>query len=358
MPLLAELTGPGALTEVLRAVRLEGRVFCRLELKSPWAFAMPASDLAHFHIVERGACWVRASGLAPIALAGGDLIVVPHPRSYDLSDSLDGRPVRLEELFRRGHGGPYSIVRHGGRGPETEMICGSFGVHGHPLLSVLPAFIHLKKEGGRAFDWLEVTLRHLAFEARHPRVGTETVITHLTELIFVQAVRSWIESQPAAAGGWLSALRDPQISAALGLLHGQPSRAWTVPALAAEVRMSRSAFATRFARLVGQAPLAYLIRRRMWLAAGLLRTQALSLGEVAEQVGYDSEAAFSRTFKKHIGIAPGQYRRDRPPVFEESRSRQASGDRPATHASSRESSVRSAEVTLVRPVRRRAGRRA
>jgi AraC-like DNA-binding protein len=312
MPPPVKLTGSDVLTDVLRSVRLEGRVLCRLELRAPWAFALPASDLAHFHIIERGSCWIRPSGHEPTALNGGDLVVVPQPRRYDLSDRPDTPAVPLGELLRRQRGGPRPIVRYGGGGQETELICGSFGVlrpRAHPLFSVLPPLIHLKKDGGPSLDWLELTLRFLAFETRHPRAGSETVITHLIELILIQAVRAWIESQPEGAGGWLGALRDEQISTALGMIHAQPGRAWTVPALAAEVRMSRSAFAARFATLVGEAPLAYLIRRRMWLAAELLRTQSLSLGEVAERVGYDSEAAFSRTFKKHLGIAPGQYRR-------------------------------------------------
>src|SRR5262249_5795481 len=153
------------------------------------------------------------------------------------------RPVPLGDLLRDRRDGPHSIVRHGGRGPETDMICGSFGLgqpQAHPLLAVLPPLIHLKKDGGPALDWLELTLRFLAFEARHPRAGSEAVVAHLTELIFVQAVRAWVESQPAGAVGWLSALRDGRISQALGLIHGEPGRAWTVPALAAAVRMSRS----------------------------------------------------------------------------------------------------------------------
>jgi transcriptional regulator GlxA family with amidase domain len=192
------------------------------------------------------------------------------------------------------------------------MVCGSFRFshgEGHPLLAVLPPLLHVKGQDGQALEWLDLTLRFLASEARHPRPGSETVITRLTEVIFVQAVRAWIEMQPEGRGGWLGALRDRQISRVLSLMHGEPGRIWTVPALAAKAGMSRATLARRFAVLVGEPPLTYLSRWRMRSAAMLLRSQSLSLSEVAERVGYQSEAALGRAFRRMMGVAPGVYRR-------------------------------------------------
>src|SRR5207253_4752553 len=209
-------------------------------------------------------------------------------------------------------------VRHGGGGAETALICGSFRFEGsrtHPLLSVLPPLIHIQGDGGassRTTEWLSTTLRFLAAEARHPRPGAETLISRLTDVVFVQALRAWIESQPEGVGGWLGALRDRQIAAALGQIHRQPERDWSVARLASTVGMSRSSFAARFTALVGEAPLAYLTRWRMHLAGELLRGRDLSVSEIAGRVGYESEAAFSKAFKREAGISPGAYRPPEP----------------------------------------------
>jgi AraC-like DNA-binding protein len=323
MALVATVERGDVLTEVLGTLGLEGRVFCRAELSAPWSLALPASGGAHFHVLERGAGWVRVDGAsAPIALARGDLVIVPHGGGHVLCDHLETPPVRLEQVLRQGTVEQH-FLRHGGGGAEACLICGSFHfAHAaeHPLLGVLPPLIHLPAAGGEAAEWLTSSLQLLAFEARTLRPGAKAVISRLTEIIFVQAVRLWIASQPLAQGGWLGALRDPQIGAALTLIHQAPAQAWRVATLAREVAMSRSPFAARFTALVGEPPLTYLTRWRLHLATSLLQDGRLSVSEVAARVGYASTAAFSKAFKRRFGAAPALYthrqtrRGDRQPV--------------------------------------------
>lgn len=205
-------------------------------------------------------------------------------------------------------------MRGGGEGAETRLVCGSFRFErrdAHPLLELLPPLIHLRPAEAPAAEWLEATLRFLAWETREAKPGTETIVSRLTDVVFVQVLRAWIEALPEGRGGWLGALRDRQVGAALALVHRAPERDFTNASLAAAVGMSRSRFAARFSALVGEPPLAYVSRWRLETAAGLLRDGALSLGEVAERVGYDSEAAFSKAFRRRFGSPPGAYRRSR-----------------------------------------------
>ncbi len=301
------------LSDVLGSLRLEGTVFCRSELSAPWGMAIPAGTLAHFHVIERGSCWLRLRGEPrPIALAGGDLVVIPHGQGHTLSDTPHTRPVPLGKLMGGQRGGSCPVMSYGGGGSETQLVCGAFAFErreAHPLLSLLPPLIHVPGSQGRAVDGLEPALRFLADEARQGRPGAETVISRLTGVIFVQAVRAWTERQPEGQGGWLGALRDRHVGAALGLIHREPGRDWTVAALAAQAGLSRSSFSARFTRLVGEPPLSYLTRWRMHLAAGWLRHEDAALAELAERAGYESEAAFSKAFKRRYGIAPGAYRR-------------------------------------------------
>jgi len=200
----------------------------------------------------------------------------------------------------------------GGEGAETQLVCGSFRLEradAHPLLEFLPPLLHLRPAENAAAEWMEATLRFLARETREARPGTETIVSRLTDVLFVQVLRAWIETAPEGRGGWLGALRDRQIGAALAHLHRSPDRGWTNASLAEAVGMSRSRFAARFTALVGEPPLTYLSRWRLETAAGLLGDGALGLAEVAARVGYESEAAFSKAFRRRFGTPPGAYRR-------------------------------------------------
>jgi AraC-like DNA-binding protein len=220
--------------------------------------------------------------------------------------------VALSDLVAKDVSGPHVVLKHGGGGPETDLICGAFDFrrpYGTTLLGSLPEWLHIR--ASETAEWVESTIRLLSAETRRADEGTGAVIARLTEILFVQAVRAWLRGRPDAATGWLGALREPAIGRALQLIHQMPERAWTVASLAAEVGMSRSPFASRFTALVGTSPLAYLARWRMHVAADLLEGSTMSMSEIAERVGYASEAAFGRGFKKEFGVSPGAFRRMR-----------------------------------------------
>jgi len=307
-----ELDKTDVLADVLDSIRLRGRVFCRGEFSAPWALGFSAGAISHFHIVEQGRCWLRFDDEpGPIPLDEDDVILIPRGSGYQLSDDPATPPIPMTDVVGVNQGGAHAVLRLGGGGSGTQVICGAFEFlndQAEPLLGVLPRWIQVARGDG-ADEWLNATVKLLRSEIRCLDPGTATVVGRLTDIIFVQAVRAWLRTQPDGAAGWLGALRDVPIGAALRLLHHTPARAWTVSALAAEVGMSRSPFAARFAALVGTPPLSYLAQWRMQLSAGLLRTGELSLTEVAGRVGYESTAAFSRGFKKQFGMAPGAFRR-------------------------------------------------
>jgi len=312
MSALLELEKTDVLADMLDSIRLRGRVFCRGEFAAPWALGFSAGAISHFHVIESGQCWLRFDDdPSPIQVGADDVVVVPRGGGYQLADDPFTPPIPLSDVVGNNHGGTHAILRIGGSGPETRVICGAFEFlndQAESLLGVLPRYIRVGARTG-GDEWLDATVKLLRSEIRRFDEGTATIVGRLTDIIFVQAIRVWLRTQPEGTAGWLGALRDGPIGSALRLIHTTPARAWTVSALAAEVGMSRSPFAARFATLVGLPPLSYLARWRMQLAAGLLATHTLSLTEVAERVGYESAAAFSRAFKKQFGVAPGAYKR-------------------------------------------------
>jgi AraC-like DNA-binding protein len=301
-----------ALTEVLKAVQLHSTVHCRSEFSAPWGVQIDRTDYASFHVITRGNCWLEVEGdNAPILLTAGDLVVLPTGVAHTLRDAFDSPIVSLATLLAQRPCQGQLALNYGGNGMPATVLCGraSFAERdSNPLLAALPPLIHIKGEAGQAVAWLETTLQFITCESNLNRPGAEMMITYLSSILFIQAVRAYIASLPEAEGGWLRALLDPQMSVVLGLIHQQPAHAWTVESLAKQVNLSRSAFAVRFKTLVGEAPLQYLSRWRMHQAVRLLRSTPKPLREIAESVGYESEAAFSRAFKRQIGHAPGKYR--------------------------------------------------
>lgn len=301
-----------ALTDVLNMLRPKGRVFFCSEMSAPWAISLPPSGYPHFHVIERGQAWIILEGARQAqSLASGDLVILPHGNGHALADSPKTKAVPINRLIKDKAKSPCS-VRYGGDGPQTLMACGSFQfeyVGNNPLLAVLPPLIHIRGGRGQPNEWVEPTRKMLAYEVRHNKPGSETLIARLIDIILVQAVRVWVDAQPHDQGGWLGALRDPQIGAALGLIHREPQRDWSVSKLARAVAMSRSIFAAKFSSLVGEPPLTYLTRWRLWQATRLLTEERLSVGETAQRVGYESEAAFSKAFKRQLGQSPSAYRR-------------------------------------------------
>jgi AraC family transcriptional regulator, alkane utilization regulator len=311
MPLSFKAGEHDLLTEILNSVRLQGRIFSSSELSAPWSLELPPTGNAYFHVIERGGGWLRLKGEETATrLSSGDLVVLPHGQGHFIGDHPRTPPLTLDEFLRLTdeQGQP----KWSGNGTLTRLICGSFHFEdmvNNPLLKLLPTVLCIRGGQGRAEDWLESTLRHLAYEARNSKAGSQIMVTRLTDLIFVQAVRAWLGEQPENKGGWLGALKDKQIGAALSLMHREPNRDWSVAALAAEVAMSRSKFAEKFKSLVGETPLAYLTRWRMRLAASFLSDPNLSIGEIAGRVGYESEPSFSQAFKRQYGVPPSMYRR-------------------------------------------------
>jgi AraC-like DNA-binding protein len=299
------------LTTVLNSLQFKGRVFCYSRFTAPWALKIPAGDLAHFHVCERGQGWIKVEGSEQqIRLATGDLVIVPHGSAHVLQDDPKSKPVALDQLLKRRSPND-SVVRHGGGGSETIAICGSFKFEnkvGNPIISLLPKLIHVPHSDTQTCLWLEPILKGLAHEAQNRTIGSGSLINHLTGVMFVQAVRAWIQGQPQGQGGWLGALGDSQISSALNAMHHHPERSWTIAKLASEVGMSRSPFATKFVTLVGEPPLSYLTHLRMNLAGDYLRNGRLRISEIAGRVGYESQASFSNAFKRQFGISPRGYR--------------------------------------------------
>ena len=299
------------LTDVLSSVHFKGQVFCRSELTAPWGVSTPSLGLATFHVVDRGSCLLRIEGEDEIVpLAAGDLVVFPTGKAHDLMDTPDSPLKPLAEIAQM-RCAESMCLDYGGGGVPTTLVCGAFIIAngGHPLLSMLPPMIHVKGDQGRAVEWLDTTLKFLASEAASTQPGAETIVARLTEILFVQAVRSWIKSEGAESKGWITALTDPQIGESLRVMHQEPAEPWTVGALAETVGMSRTSFSNRFGSLVGDSPLQYLTKWRMQVASNLLSESDLSMADIADQVGYQSEIPFNRAFKREVGTAPGAYRR-------------------------------------------------
>lgn len=307
------------LGEALHAMRMSGAFYCRSELTEPWGFALPPMPgYLWFHVLASGHCRLEADGADPQPMRPGDFTLVPHGDGHRLRSDPDAATPPILECEHEQISDRYEILRSGGGGDRATMVCGAVRFD-HPaardLIGLLPRIIHVEAPVASEGELMRSTLSLMAAEARAMRPGGEAVITRLGDILVIQAIRARLESDSAARRGWLGALRDPQLGPAIALIHRHPERRWTLASLAAEVAMSRSAFADRFTELVGEPAMRYLARWRMHLAATALRDGA-TVAEVADRFAYGSEAAFSRAFKRIVGEPPGAVRRsgeDRPP---------------------------------------------
>jgi AraC-like DNA-binding protein len=271
----------------------------------------PNDRLIPYHFVVEGELNIAVEGQAPLTVKAGDIVLLPGNDEHVMGSDLSLPPVRGDDLIEP-ELGALSIIRHGGGGAVTRMICGYLGydgAYGNPIVTTLPALMTLSVEDPGAGDWIRSTFQYAAAEVANGRPGSETVLAKLSELLFVEAVRRYVEALPEDQAGWLAGLRDPVVARALALMHGDVARPWNVDALGREAGISRSALAERFSRVIGMSPMQYLAHWRMQMAAQRLRHTSASLTEIAEQVGYESGAAFSRAFKKAFGDAPGAWRR-------------------------------------------------
>lgn len=326
---LARSSGFDVLSEVLRCVRLTGSMLFLVEARSPWRSWAPQADafrrvvlpasqhLISYHIVTQGGCWAGLRDVPCERFETGDVLVVPHGDAYYLADPPDApAPYGPEEavaFFRSMAAGEMpSIISEGGDGSErTQFICGFLGCDlkpFNPVLNALPAMIHLRA-APRCADRMHHLIEFALCELREPSSGGRGVLLRLAELMFVEVVRRHLDGMAGAQAGWLAGLHDPLVARTLSLLHGAPARPWTLDELSAQAGSSRSVLAERFAQFVGQPPMQYLTQWRMQLATRLLAEPGpRKLAAVAQAVGYESEAAFSRAFKRCIGMAPGAWR--------------------------------------------------
>lgn len=302
---------PDPLGEALHLMRMSGTFYCRSELSEPWAMEMPAlEDCLMFHVMTAGRGWLEVDGAEPRLLQPGDFALVPHGDGHRLTSQPGLAAPRLLDLPREPISERYEVLRHGGGGTMATLICGVVRFE-HPaarrLIELLPNVMRVDAAAPQ-MEWMHNVLRLMGTEARALLPGGETVITRLADVLVIQAIRAWIAQDPAAQRGWLGALQDHQIGRALALIHRDPARPWTVASLAAEVAMSRSSLAARFTELVGEPVMRYVARWRMQLALTQLGEDDTTLGGLASQLGYQSEAAFARAFKRTLGVSPGRYR--------------------------------------------------
>ena len=312
-----------AFSDVLRVIRLAGGVFLEAELSAPWCISgkVSSDDCRPFlvtprhviasHFVAAGHMQLRIDGGDTIDVRASELVLLPHNDAHVFGSDLNAAVMPARQIIRPPPGGGISRIKYGGGGEVTQLLCGFLGSETSfgPLLASLPPVLKLDLRATASGAWIESSFRFAVSEIAAGRIGSATVITKLSELLFVEAVSQFVASLPAERRGWLAGLRDPQIGRALALLHARPTDEWTAETLALEVGMSRSVFAERFTALVGHPPMHYLALWRMHVAAQQLREGQGSVAQIAFEVGYGSEAAFSRAFKRQFGTSPGMWRR-------------------------------------------------
>jgi AraC-like DNA-binding protein len=335
------------LSDVLRVVRLSGAVFFTADLSSPWALESPVPEMLAsavmpeaecvvlFHILVEGECEVLCQAHPVAAMQTGDVIVFPRGEQHTMRSHAAATSTPLAAIFSPGKYDEPPQLSYGGGGRTSRFVCGYLNCDQRfsPLVEALPTMLLVRsrddystieaidQRGSRptvvpqgSGTWLGTTLKFTINEARIARPGNAAILGRLTELMFVEILREFMQRLPVDQGGWLAGVNDPVVGKALRLLHGSPARDWTVEELAREVAVSRSVLAQRFTELVGEAPIRYLARWRMQLAKQLMREGAQNIQDVATRVGYESEAAFNRAFKRATGSPPAAWRKSAPSV--------------------------------------------
>jgi AraC family transcriptional regulator, alkane utilization regulator len=320
-----------ALSDVLRLVRLGGAVYLSADLTAPWCvvgevtaelsatFLPHAERVVSYHLITEGSCWAQVADDATSAIRvdAGELLVVPQGEPHLMGSSPGLAPAPSDDLlstYLNTVPGDVMKLNYGGGGAHTRLICGFLACDDtltNPVLSALPRIFKVDMRNDPQSAWLESSLQRAAVEAAESRAGSAIVLARLSELLFVEAVRRCIEALPADRKGWLAGVGDRFVGRALAMLHAQPAYCWTVDELARKAGLSRSGLAHRFTELLGQPPMQYLARWRLQIAAQELRNGTPSLAAVAERVGYESEAAFNRAFKREFGMPPASWRRSR-----------------------------------------------
>jgi AraC-like DNA-binding protein len=313
-----------AVLDMMRAMRLTGGIFLDADFTAPWCikakvgpedctpFTPEPRHIIAYHFVTAGRCLLKVSNHPPVPIESGDIVVLPRNDAHILGSAINLRPVGAEHLIQLDANGGLAKIVHGGGGERTQIMCGFLGndLPHNAFIAMLPSVLKLAVSDGTSAGWVESSLRFAAKELAQDGARSPPILAKLAELLFMEAVRRYFASQPPAAYAWTAGMQDPVVGRALGLLHNQISRRWTTDDLARETALSRSAFADRFTRVIGEAPMRYLARQRFEQAAAQLRDSHDSIARIAFDVGYESEAAFNRAFRREYGIPPAAWRRE------------------------------------------------
>jgi AraC-like DNA-binding protein len=315
-----------ALSEAMRAVHVTGALFFNGEFGEPWRFSTPAQDqlgpkispdserLVLFHLITDGYATARTASHEDVSLAPGDIIVFPHGDAHEMWNGRTSKQFPGTRLLPRLAKGEFSAEKWGGVGPVTRIICGYLGCERHAeslFLSGLPAIVKTNVRSHPEGAWIESAICHCVSELESQQAGRLAVLAKLAETLFVQTLVRYMNELPAERTGWLAGARDAKVGEALAHMHREPTRAWTLPDLARASGTSRTVLADRFTQLMGEPPLAYLARWRLQLGARRLLSTNRNVLQIANDVGYESEASFSRAFKRAFGLPPARYRRER-----------------------------------------------
>jgi len=313
-----------ALSDVLRVVRLTGGVFLDARFSAPWSlsgrveamdfepFLASPEEVIGFHYVVEGRLMAQIEGGPSAELRQGEIVLLPRNATHVLASALDLKPRPAKDVVVQPPGAGIFSVEYGGGGEETHIVCGYLGSAAggyNPLLAALPKMLTLNVADTPGGAWIAQSFAFAAQQLAAPEAGAATIIGKLSELMFVEAVRRYIDGLPPQETGWLAGLRDQAVGRALALMHSRPGQEWTADALASAVNMSRSAFADRFTALIGAPPMRYLTNWRMQVAANKLRETRQTVAQIAFDVGYESEAAFTRAFRREMGQPPAAWRK-------------------------------------------------
>ncbi len=305
------------LSDILTNLSMRGTIYFRTSFTKPWGVAVPRyENVARFHFAHRGNCLIRVEGVDdPVDLAQGDLVIIPHgaPHALYCGHDPERTIMPLDTVLEVSRFTGTGVLVYGGEEPqsETQLICGHFSFEPHArhiLMERLPPIIHLKNYGESAGRWMEATLRMIGEESGGQKMGGDLIALKMSETIFAQAVRTFIESSDAPEWG-LGAFADRNLSRALDAFHKAPADSWTVETLAQVAGMSRTSFAVQFQKAMDMTPIDYVTKWRMEIAKKVLLLPGSSLTDAAESAGYASDSAFARTFKKEAGMSPAEFRK-------------------------------------------------
>jgi len=312
MDLLGDSPGADPVNEILRAVRVRSTVYCRSLMRAPWGFGVQAHGNPAFHVVTEGHCWLDVEGEArQTPLSAGDLVILPAGPRHWMRDAADTPAAELTEILAEREMDDLHRLHYGGAGARTTLLCGGFGLEGgatQPILHALPTVVRIRGVADRPAPLVAATIAQIITETASDAPGSEQVLCRLADTLLTVALRAALSDLDEADHAGVLALRDTAIASAIHLIHRHPERAWTIADLAAEVALSRSAFAARFRKLVGESPQRYITRTRLAHAATLLHNSDAPLTEIAARAGYQTEFSFSKAFKRTFGAPPGAYR--------------------------------------------------